>query len=59
MKLTITQTDNGWVLEYLGYDCLHKQKVFTKWTSVEKALREYFGFYGINNKKTMVPTEEE
>lgn len=52
-KMVIEQTDNGWILEYTGNDCLHKHRVYGKWSEVLKELDEYFGWYEFSTGKLL------
>lgn len=50
LQMRIEQTNNGWVLEYTGHDCLDKKVVCLKWADVLKQLDEYFGWWDVNDK---------
>ena len=50
-EMKIEQTDNGWVLEFIGGDSLEKRKVCHKWKDVIKELDEYFGWWDLEGKQ--------
>ena len=43
LEMTITQGDNGWVIEYLGHDYLYKKVITTRWARVIREVNDYFG----------------
>ena len=43
--MTIRQGDNGWILTFVGHDCLDKEKIFSDWADVLKELEKHFGWY--------------
>ena len=45
LEMTITQGDNGWVIEYRESDCSEKKVVTTSWARVIKEVNDYFGWY--------------
>jgi hypothetical protein len=53
-EMTITQCDNGWILNYNGHDYLEKTVLCKKWNEVLVELEEYFGWYDFDGhlKKT-------
>jgi hypothetical protein len=55
LEMNIEQTDNGWILSYLGHDCLEKKSVHQSWQSVLNELDEYFGYYTFDGKLTKKP----
>ena len=59
LQMTIEQGDNGWILKYLGHDCLHKTIVTTKWARVIKEVNEYFGWYDLEGKHSKKPFYDE
>jgi len=59
LEMTITQSDNGWILDYLGHNVMRKRIVTTRWARVEKEVKDYFGWYDINGKQTKKPFYDE
>jgi len=49
LEMTITQTNNGWILRFVGHDLLDKVIVHQDWGKVIKELEEYFGWW-VNDK---------
>ena len=54
-EMKIEQTDNGWVLEFLGHDHLAKRVVCLSWKAVLKELNEYFGWYDFDGHLRKTP----
>ena len=53
-RVTITQGDNGWVLEY--DENLKSHKILCpKWNDLTKSLDEYFGWYDFEGKLRKSP----
>jgi hypothetical protein len=50
LRMTIEQTDNGWVLTFTGHDLLPCSKVFTVWEDLLTELEKYFGWYDLSGK---------
>jgi len=42
LEMKVKRTNNGWILNFTGHDCLDKTFVFNTWTEVLAELEEYF-----------------
>jgi hypothetical protein len=45
-EVTITEADNGWIVNYFGGDALGHSKVFTSWGGVLEELKSAFDIEG-------------